>query len=256
MTNDDNASLYNAYTSMFSDSLAILRESINDSFAPLLASLFMQKTIDILSDNVGQLAFSLAHSVLENIDCNILSNACHQLIADLVSITLPTYDFSSLVDSSTLNKDYVSLSDDAVKALTNFFNEQEEPVPKISSQMSVKEFLLAVLLPLVCMILPMMQNSYYHHLDSIEAQKAQLQEAEYQEAIMNLEALHAEELEELNSNITELLQYLKSAQDTDFPDEEDIQSLPTVLKVPPDSLSAEDEVADEAGNHGANQSQH
>ena len=81
-----------------------------------------------------------------------------------------------------------------------------------------------------------------------------MQETAYQEAILNLEAQHTQELEELNSNINELLQYLESVQGTDLPDT-DVQSLLSdAQETSVASFPAEVEADNESDNHDMNQS--
>lgn len=254
MSKKNASNLTTAYISSLSDSFTALRDSICNAFSPLMTPEYMYASLDALSDSANELASVLAHSVLENFDYDILRDSCHRLVTHLSVLSLTTYDFHSLFNNITLNDDYVSITDDAAESIIDFFKEQEEPIPNISSRMFIKDFFLVILLPLICTILPMIQNSHYQKLNAIEAQKNQLQESEYREAILNLETQHAKELEEINSNINELLQYLESVQDTDLSDT-DVQSLLSdVQEKAVDSFPAEVEADDVSGNHDMNQS--
>ncbi len=249
MNNNDNLNLSTAYTNALSDSLSVLRESINAAFAPLTTPQFTQIASEALSESLNQFSSVLTTMARENIDFNIFKDAIYQF-----SQYLPDYNFSSLTEGITVTNDCVTLTDDTVETLSNLLNEADEKsTATISSKMSISEY-IAITITVICALAPMLQNSYYHKLDAIESQQNQMQVAEYQEAILNLEVQYAQELEELNSNINELLQYLESVQDTDSLDADAQSLLPNVQDTIPDSLSAEIETDDEPDNHDTNQS--
>lgn len=235
--------------SAFSESLSVLRESINASFASLITPQLTQIASDVLSESLKQFSNSLAKLVRENIDFNILKDAIHQFVQ-----YLPSSDLSFLTEDVTINSDYVILTNDAIDTLSDLLNKANEaPTVNVSSKMTLSEY-VGILIAIICMIVPMLQNSYYRKLDAIEAQQYQMQEAEYQETILDLEAQHTKELEELNNNINELLQYLESVQETDLPDANIPAQTSDAPEMPREDLAVENVGSDESDNQNMHQS--
>ena len=90
--------------------------------------------------------------------------------------------------------------------------------------METKEFLFSILIPLVCMLIPMLQNSYYRKLDSIESQKLQAQETAYQEELLEIELQQLENEIAQTEYLQQILQlieeeYSKTPEDTQKPSE-------------------------------------
>lgn len=248
MNNNENENypLSTSYWQYQMEGISALVDAVENTINAFITPQFQTDMFDNLSEAIAQLVPTL-DNLTKNIDYDAICATSKKLLECFKPLSLLEYDFSSLVEKISLEEDCVMIDDDAIDALTEFFSEQEKPVRDISSQMSIKDFLLTILLPLLCMLLPMVQNSYYHKLDAIEAQQNQMQEAEYQEAILNLETQHAKELEELNNNITELLNYLESVQGTDLLDA-DVQEMSL------ESLPVEVEVDDVSDNQDTNQS--
>lgn len=221
------------------------------------STLIPQIDFEPFSDALCQFVRSLGiyESLLKDIDFDAFSNACEKLLLQVENLTLPSTVSLSLTDNITVNDNQVTITDDAIETLTDFFDENTEvPTPPINSKMSIKEFLINILLPLLCMLIPMVQSSYYHRLDSIESKQAQMQEAEYQKAILELETQHAKELEELNSNINELLQYLETVQDSDLPVVTTQSPVSDLQEISPESPVAGETTDDDSDNPNMNQS--
>lgn len=164
-------------------------------------------------DYISYVLNSIFEDCTQSIDFDIICNTYTRLI-DQLNYSF-SYDFSSLFDNISSDSTYIEIDNATVNTLSDFFVKyNEEPPQNLKSKMSIKDFILCILIPFICMLLPMLQNNYYHQLDSAESQKNQLQESEYNAALLEIESQHNAELEKLNNNINELLQYLESVQNS------------------------------------------
>ena len=200
-----------------------------------------QETLDILPNSLSQFASVLAHSVMENFDYNILRDSCHQLAMHLSALELPTYN------DTTLNTDCISLTDHTVEALSVFLNENAKaPIKKISPKMSIAEY-IGILFTVICTILPMLQNSYYQKINSLDNHHQQLMQTEFQEELIKLENLCLEEerlqTEEIRKH-TEYLEHILQILTMEFSESpEDTQAFSVIIQTVPSqaqSVQSED----------------
>lgn len=128
------------------------------------------------------------------------------LFGELSSLSA-SIDYSSIFDGIRIHNDSVEISDESSEALSSIIEYpqyKQQPVKKFSFE----DFVALVLFPLILALLPMLQTSYYHHLDSLEAQKQQLAESEYQERFLEIESEYSENIKNLNDTLNNIEQYL------------------------------------------------
>lgn len=110
--------------------------------------------------------------------------------------------------------------------------------PKVSKgKISLRDFIKTVLLPILAIILPMIQNCYNNKINSIESQKAHMEELQLQEQKLRIAEQQLQndiEQKQLLENILTELQY--------FP--EYFESLPEVLECPDEAQKPFAEVPD------------
>lgn len=251
---NENINLSAAYLKQNIEAMSTLVDTVKNAMDSFIVPQIDIELFDTLAPAISQLT-SIFDDLFETIDISGIQNACKQLILQFDNIALPSYDLSSLADNITIEDDYVILADDAVETLTNVVNINNEVLPaKIKSKMSLESFLVGVVLPIALLIFQLIYDNYQNKLDSLESQRQQLQDAEYYEAILNIETQQTKELDELNSNINELLRYLESAQDTHSPDANIPPLLDEIQEVTLDSLAVDCEAEGASDNHDVNQS--
>lgn len=204
-TNDSNN--YDTYIQAITTGLSSFHDKITEAFAPLITA----ETFEYLSHRLESFSTEMTNNI---IDLDLINKSLL-----LFSDYLTTYDFSSLINNIVIEEDCVILSDNAVETITKILNEDKTTsISKVSSKTTIKNFIYNTLLPLLSILIPIFQTAYYHKLDTLESQQDQMQETEFQEALLKLETQQAKELENLNNTINELLDHLESSQDSDLTD--------------------------------------
>lgn len=160
--------------------------------------------------------------------------------------------------SARVTNSYVEVPDKAMETLNKTFKcPENSSVCNNSSgdkihRISIRDFIITVILPVLCMIAPMLQNSYYHRLDVLEEKKSQIQEEQFQEQLLQLTEEHNQQIEELNSTITELLDYIQSLPEYPPVNQSTAEALSPDHKSP-EYLSADQQssssMSDESDNH-------
>lgn len=202
-----------------SGALERLKEAIYSSITPQFV-ISLNPFEELLRQLTTISGSSMCDMIFKSMDIPRITSLFDNLVNDLVKTSFSTLDFSVFKDI-TIDTDCVTIPDEAIEPLTNLLDEHDEEQPhNLSNKISTKEFILQILLPLMTIILSMMQTAYYHKLDTLESQKNQMQVAEYQEQMLTLENEYKSEIEELNNNLDELLQYLElsSSPETSLPD--------------------------------------
>lgn len=159
------------------------------------------------------------------------------LFGELSALSAPI-DYSSILDGIRIHNDSVEISDESSEVLSSIIEYpqyKQQPVKKFSFE----DFVVVILFPLILALLSMLQTSYYHHLDSLESQKQQLAESEYQERLLEIVSEHNENIKNLNDTLNNIEQYLselpnnRSMTATDSTaDPESAESKPEIDDVP------------------------
>lgn len=221
-----------------------LHASIDAAFSSVIKAQVANTALKGLDDIACQLSSIVTRSIPKNFGVEILKNTL-----DHFSKYLEPHGLTSIADNLSVSNGYVLIADDAAENLSNLLtNPREETAPNITHQMTIRDFFLSIVIPLLCMVVPMIQNTYYRRLDSLESGKTSLQEVEYHEALLDLETQRVQELEELNSNLHQLLLYLESDETGDLFDPDCESLLPTSQESSLDSLAVEHDIVDVPDN--------
>lgn len=247
MNNDTKHRLTSAYLQYQHEGMFALVDSVNNALSSI-RPIVEYNILNNLTDSLSQIILTY-NEVMASIDLEGIHSITTQLLAQFETLRLPTYDFSALADNITIEDDSVTLSDEAVETITTFLTETcEASAPNVDSQMSLKEFVLCVLLPVLLTLLPMFQADYHHRVNSLESQQQQLMQSEFQDELLELEMqrleeekLQTEEMRKQTEYIEQLLQILTN-EFSETP--EDTQVFPElVLPVPSQDQSLQLESA-------------
>jgi len=183
-----------------------------------------------------------------NIQTKALNQLTHTLTQSIVDnfSSIGSINYSQLFEGITINDDNVEITDESLEAINTLFNEATEQVSQkielpITKRMTIKEFLLVVVYPLILIVIPMLQNSYYQKINALELQKQQMDSNVYQEQIYELNNT----VSQLNNTIGSLLEYLESSQDSlkqnqDFHLPEEASEFDSLAEDPTDYLVADE----------------
>lgn len=155
-------------------------------------------------------------SSLKGVTDETLNAGVIQSFLENCSTHISSDALKSALASAKVTDSYVEVPDKAMETLNKTFKCPEtSSVCSNSSgnkihRIGIRDFIITVIFPILCMIVPMLQNSYYHRLDVLEEKKSQFQEEQFQEQLLQLVEDHNQQIEKLNSTITELLDYIQS----------------------------------------------
>ena len=149
-----------------------------------------------------------------------------------------------LTQGITFEQEYVTLTDDAVETFSDFLPEVDTvPADVVKNKMPVRDFIFNYLLPLLALVLPMILDSYFHKLDSIDAQQQQIQNAIYQEQhfdfesrLLEEELIQTEEAKKQSDYLQQLIDLLSSPEVLEALQE----ASPEIPSVPAEPSSAPD----------------
>lgn len=158
----------------------------------------------------------------ENLLCDL-----REAFSKINNITIHSHDMlNTFSNGVSFSPSGVSITEEALQAVSEFvdlppetLNDCPENSETSIKTISLKEFFLGVLIPLLLMFVPMAQTQYLHSLDSLEADRQQLEESEYQERLLQIE-------EERLENERQLLTYLEQISES----LEDLQSDQQILE--------------------------
>lgn len=219
-------------------SLSRLNQTIQEAFLPIIETRYstLYDSLDGLKECCQQLLM-----ILDEINTQRLSDATFHLtnvLAECLQAIEPSYleiDFDISDDKST-----VELTETSLNSVSEFLNANSHTQISPKSRMALKEFIKDILIPIICLIIPMMQNSYYHRLDNEDSAKQQTVEQSYSQQ-------EIEALKEINETLNALLTQLESPQDNQELSDESPESLPhssvsanTSVEVPDNSCDCND----------------
>lgn len=157
-----------------------------------------------------------------------LMDDMHQTIKESFEQSIKSSNIPHVFDNIKLANNYVEISADALEKVSSFIDVPEDKQMKTASpntkRFTYQDFLLLILYPLLLIIPQMIQSSYYHRMDSLEAQKAQLSNEAYQEQMLQLNTEHNNSIEQIENSINEFLQYLQSSQECELQNQQDSES--------------------------------
>lgn len=236
-----------------------ISESIQKAFAPIsdVCTKFMPEITDNLitsAETISNLISSICSTEqIENMTLQLasLSKAVIPNISNMPTFPVEIFDFLKNID---FDGNYVNLAEDdcnTINTILKSSNTVDVPVKISKGKIALTDFIKTVLIPILAILLPMIQNSYYHKVNSIESQKAHIEELQLQEKQLQIreqelqireQELHIAEQQlqndieqkEVLENILTELQY--------FP--EYFESLPEVPECPDEAQKPFGEVPD------------
>lgn len=174
-----------------------LKDSLNESLLPLARMCILEgNSFAALNATLDTLKAQLSDMVISSYASENFVNAMKSFSEQAGSMMASYFKQSFLTDFSNTFKDiflqngYVELSEESLNSVTNLLeasaanNVSVEKVD-ISRKMPVQEF-ICLIISILSLILPMLQNSYYHKIDALEVQKQQSESNVYQEKILEL----------------------------------------------------------------------
>lgn len=184
-----------------------LNSAILDAYKPTFDIINVRAT-KVLVDLVNEIANTIITSMKEII---VNSQAMKGFIDSLQSLqsTLTNELFDAFVKGISVDSDHIEISDKAYDSLSLFIDypndENSQPITKFS----FKDFLTIILFPLLLTICTMLQTSYYHQIDALEAQKQQLEEEAYRQQCIQLTIDYNNQIQQLNNTAELIAQYLE-----------------------------------------------
>lgn len=162
------------------------QNSINECISAFLCDFSKSFTHEINSflafylDNLNKTICNyLQESISSIIFDDTIYKSIHTFLCD-ISITDHTVVFN------TVSLDNISDLIDLSQCPTDNTSEPEK------HSMSLKNFLINILLPILALVLPMIQTHYLQNLNSLEEERHHLEEFEYQQRILQIEEEHLE----------------------------------------------------------------
>ena len=186
MSSNDNDTSYVASAKCVANSLSSYANIIAGIVSTEITSQSALIALDSLNQSFSRLTSSI-ESMFKLLDVTEIRNVFEQCARQIEELTSPSYDFSSLTDNIIIEPDSVTLSNDAVETLTDFFDKTESPAPtKVKSKMSMESFLTGILIPIIIFILGTLFS--YHQEQSNEHFQNDILAllAEHNQAIYNL----------------------------------------------------------------------
>lgn len=177
---------------MYEDIYKNLSDSLLYAFSPLIEqqAKLASNALNSISEALQESFYNLATYYNQNIAVD-LANQIFALTSVMVSaieipsISLPALNFLKEID---FQSGYIELTEDDCDSINTLLNSSvastDVPAKVSKGKINVVDFIKTVLIPVLALLLPMMQNSFYNKQASLESQKAQIQEQEYQAQIL------------------------------------------------------------------------
>lgn len=199
---------------MHNDALATVHDPINNLNIMLNDSLLNKNNIQ---------------EILKNLSC-IRSNESHS--------NKKNNDLYNIFNKATVSDDHVELSDDDLETISNIFEPCDMKVSKDPStginKISFRDFVISILIPIIMMLLPMIQNEYYQKVNLLEAQKDNISQAEFENKICDLLEEQNITMDKISDALNSIISNMEeSSQENLTPGQEPLsnsQELPTIGK--------------------------
>lgn len=175
---------------MYTDSYKYLSEIMQKSFSSISSTYLesTQKSFETLIESAKYLAqVTLSGYSVENLRnlLSYLSDLCKDSVSNIPEVKNDSFDFLSNV---VVQDEHVELTEadcDSINTLLSSSIASKDVPAKVSKgKIKVVDFIKTVIIPILALLLPMMQNSFYNKQASLESQKTQIQEQEYQAQVL------------------------------------------------------------------------
>lgn len=202
----------------FQQRLSIISNQINPSLTaamnswveqiqPVLLSMFPDGIS--LTARLQETCAQMNNVMLGIIQPETLNQALKNMMAQLSDIQ-PAFNSVNITD------EYVDIPDAIMPEISknlntsdlDFVEEVESPTGKVH-RFNIKEFFILYVFPILLTAVQMTQNAYYHNIDVLNEQQSQLEEAAYQEQMLQLATKYTDDMELLNETMDEILEYLQ-----------------------------------------------
>jgi len=177
---------------MYEDIYKKISDSLINAFSPFIESqtAFISNAFNSITDTLQESLCSIAAGYSQN-TAAILANEIAALVnamipaIELPCISLPDVNFLKEIN---FQEEYIELTEDDCNAINTLLESPDtnnDASGKVSKgKIAVEDFIKAILIPIFAILLPMMQNSYYNKIVSLESQKEQIREQEYQAQVL------------------------------------------------------------------------
>lgn len=185
-----------------------LSDSLVSSMESFYETTFFSELANVQIEELSNALYDALNSAVVSDNLKLLSD---EIVENLKEAFL-TLDIPDFHMDYHIQDDYVELSSESVASVSEVLNSQNNtlataPKQAMPSKMHIHEFITLVLIPLIFVLMQMLQNSYYHKIDALEAQKALIEEREYQEQMLQYEQEQTEALEQISNLLTSLSAY-------------------------------------------------
>ena len=192
--------------------LKILQKFNEDLSAFLNEQSSMQHQLLIqLSENLDASSQQLILSAQQLAEVFEVVSQQQKDIHTLVASMLQSLDFSNILKVIQICDDSVEISSEASKAALYLLTEHPQEDPRPVKKISFESFLVGVLIPVLLFIASLLQNAYYHRLDSLDSQKQQLAESEYMKDRLELDAELTQTLKNIDITLKNIERYLSDS---------------------------------------------
>lgn len=199
----------------FQNSLQELSDVIYKGFEPSISAM-KESYSDIARDTLSRIAeeiqTSFNQSFYNSRNMQLIIDeiaACQQKCINEMLEAFQLNKTQSIFEGISVHEDFIEISDESYNTLSSVIEyprEGEQPVKKFS----FRDFFIAILFPILLQLLSLIQNSYYHHIDALEAQKQQLETEKYNQQIIQITSDYNAQMEQLNNSIQAIVEYLEA----------------------------------------------
>lgn len=157
--------------------------ALSKSAKAISASVYPSNLTDQLAEITTALS-ALSKATLSNVESTtIFSNALN---------------FFGNINLQNEQNEHIELTEndcDSINTILKSSNTVDVPAKISKGKIALADFIRTVLIPILAILLPMIQNSYYHKVNSIESQKAHIEELQIQEQELQIreQELHTAE---------------------------------------------------------------
>lgn len=184
-----------------------------------------------------------------------ISSSFTESLSNLSAISFQVLDDSfDLANNISFTNNDVMVSDDALTSISSAIDVPTECIRHRNSkehfvQISVKDFLICILYPLLLAILPMLRSDYLNSRNALEAEKESLKTESYQERALQLDQDILNTNEQINFYLKQISDALNNLQESQPPpcEKEDCFPLhPSDFHSDKESDAVDDNVLDES----------
>lgn len=226
----------------------------------------LDNTLTISQDSMALLCesiISITNSISETSNLTFQS-VCETFLGTVQNISEITklvnddvYNvFESFFENVSISENKISVSDDDLQSISEVIDLPLESLKlkdkATLNSMSWQDFWISILIPIILALLTIWQSKYYHDLDTLNSERQQLEESEYQERLIEIQKERLEVEQEILFNLEIISDSLEKLQENQQFPEVPLSSLELHLAESPsfqESADSAKKASDGSGTH-------